>query len=288
MAHAQLAVAASNTEQARAWDGDEGRYWADHAEEFDAALRAYQPTFMSAAALRVGHAVLDVGCGTGQCSVEAAQQVTGGEEGGRVLGVDLSEAMLEVARDRARRVGLVDLTFLKADAQVHPFAPESFDTVIGRTSAMFFGDPAQGFANLFTALRPGGRLVLLVWQPLERNEWLHAILGALTAGRPLPLPPPGGPGPFALSQPARVRELLAAAGFSDVDLRGLERPMYFGPTAEDATAFMHGLNAWMLRDLGEQDRAHALDALSQVMRDHQGERGVELGSAMWLVTASRP
>ncbi len=103
----------------------------------------------------------------------------------------------------------------------------------------------------------------------------------------MPLPPPGGPGPFALSQPARVRELLTTAGFSDVDVHALEGPMYFGPTAEDATAFIHGLNAWMLRDLGEQDRAHALDALAQVMRDHQGERGVELGSAMWLITASR-
>jgi SAM-dependent methyltransferase len=286
MADAQLAVAASNTEQARAWDGDEGRYWADHADEFDAALRAYQPIFMSAAALDGGHAVLDVGCGTGQCSIEAAQQV--GVGSGQVLGVDLSEAMLEVARDRASGAGLTNVTFTQADAQVHPFTPQSFDTAIGRTSAMFFGDPAEGFANLFAALRPGGRLVLLVWQPLERNEWLRAILGAMAAGRDLPGPPPGAPGPFALSQPARVRELLGRAGFARTELQGLEQPMYFGPTAEDATSFMHGLNAWMLRDLGRAEQARALVALAETMRDHDGERGVEFGSAMWLVTASKP
>jgi SAM-dependent methyltransferase len=288
MAHAQLAVAASNTEQARAWDGDEGRYWADHADEFDAALRAYQPAFMSAAAIDGGHAVLDVGCGTGQCSIEAALKVGSGVGSGQVLGVDLSEAMLEVARDRARAAGLTNVIFMQADAQVHPFIPQSFDTAIGRTSAMFFGDPAEGFANLFAALRPGGRLVLLVWQPLERNEWLQAILGALAAGRDLPAPPPGAPGPFALSQPARVQELLGAAGFSGVDLVSLERSIYFGPTAEDATSFMHGLNAWMLRDLGDAEQARALDALAETMRDHKGDRGVEFGSAMWLVTASRP
>ena len=287
MAHAQLAVADSNTEQARAWDGDEGRYWADHADEFDAALRAYQPIFMSAAALDGGHAVLDVGCGTGQCSIEAALKVRKGAGGGQVLGVDLSAAMLEVARERARAAGLTNVAFLQADAQVHPFPPQSFDTAIGRTSAMFFGDPAEGFANLFAALRPGARLVLLVWQPLERNEWLQAILGAMAAGRDLPSPAPGAPGPFALSQPARVRELLDRAGFARTELQSLEQPMYFGPTAEDATSFMHGLNAWMLRDLGEAEQARALDALVQTMRDHEGDRGVEFGSAMWLITASR-
>jgi SAM-dependent methyltransferase len=284
MAHAALTVAPSNAEQARAWDGDEGRYWADHADQFDASLRAYQPIFMSAAALAQGDAVLDVGCGTGECSVEAARQVGVGE----VLGVDLSEVMLEVARRRARAAGLANVSFVKADAQAHPFTPLGFDVVIGRTSAMFFGDPAAAFGNLLAALRPGGRLVLLVWQALERNEWLQCILGALAAGRDLPAPPPEAPGPFALSRPARVRELLDTAGFSGVGLQGLEQPMYFGPAAEDAAAFMHGLNAWMLRDLGDAERARALEALAETMRGHETPRGVEFASAMWLITASRP
>jgi SAM-dependent methyltransferase len=284
MAHAEFVVAPSNTEQARAWDGDEGRYWADHADQFDASLRAYQPIFMSAAALADGDTVLDVGCGTGQCSIEAARKVGGGE----VLGVDLSEVMLEVARRRARAAGMANVSFVKGDAQVHPFAPRAFDAVIGRTSVMFFGDPAAGLGNLFAALRPGGRLVLLVWQPLERNEWLQCILGALAAGRDLPAPPSGAPGPFALSRPALVRELLAGAGFRRPDLQDLERPMCLGSTAEDATAFIHGLNAWMLRGLGDAEQARALDALAETMHEHETGRGVEFASAMWLVTASRP
>ncbi len=277
------APAPSNREQAMAWDGDEGRYWAAHADRFDESLRAYQPTFLAAAELSPDDRVLDVGCGAGQTSIDAAQVATAGS----VLGVDLSGAMLEVARQRASAAGLANVQFVQADAQVHPFEPASFDVVIGRTSAMFFGDPVAAFANLASALRPGGRLVLLVWQGIEHNEWIRCILGAMAAGRDLAPPPPGAPGPFALSQPDRVRSLLTGAGFDEPDLRDLRERMYFGPTPEEATTFMHGLNAWMLQDLDEVGRARALDALHRTMREHDGPDGVTFDSATWLITATR-
>ena len=284
MAHAQLTVAPSNLEQARAWDGDEGRYWAEHADEFDAALRAYQPTFLEAAALRPTDRVLDVGCGTGQTTLDVARLVTEGF----VLGVDLSADMLAVARRRASTAGLGNVAFAQADAQVHPFEPASFDVVVGRTSAMFFGDRPAAFANLARALRPGGRLALLSWQPVAENEWLRCILGALAAGRDLPTPPPDAPGPFTLSDPETVRRLLLDTGYAEPRLVDLRRPMYFGPTAAAATDFMHGLNAWMLADLDDDGRRQALNALAATMAEHEGPDGVELGSATWLVTARRP
>ena len=277
------APAPSNAQQAMAWDGDEGRYWAAHADRFDESLRAYQPTFLAAAGLRPHDRVLDVGCGAGETSIEAAKVVTAGS----VLGVDLSGAMLEVAVRRAAAAGLSNVRFVRADAQVHPFAPASFDVAIGRTSAMFFGDPVAAFKNLAVALRPGGRLVLLVWQGIEHNEWIRCIIGAMAAGRDLAPPPPGAPGPFALSEPSRVRSLLTGAGFDEPGLRDLEERMYFGPTPEEATTFIHGLNAWMLRDLDEAGRARAVDALHQTMREHHGPDGVTFNSATWLITAAR-
>ncbi|MET0997218.1 MAG: SAM-dependent methyltransferase, partial [Marmoricola sp.] len=158
---------------------------------------------------------------------------------------------------------------------------------LGRTSAMFFGDHEAAFANLARATKPGGRLVLLVWQGFGDNEWIRCILGAMAAGRELPPPPPGAPGPFSLSEPARVRELLTGAGFAEPQLHDVREPMYLGATADEAIAFMHGLNAWMVRDVDEATRVRALDALARTMREHEGPDGVTFDSATWLVTATR-
>ncbi len=276
-------TATSNTAQADAWDGDEGRYWAEHADLFDASLRAHHPLFMAAAAVRPGDHVLDVGCGTGQTSLDAARAATAGA----VLGVDLSGPMLDVARQRAADAGLANVDFLQADAQVHPFEAASFDVVLGRTSAMFFGDHEAAFGNLARATKQGGRLVLLVWQGFADNEWIQCILGAMAAGRDLQPPPPGAPGPFSLSGPDRVRNLLTGAGYTEPQLHDVRVPMYFGPTADAATTFVHGLNAWMLRDVDEATRTRALDALAATMREHEGPDGVTFDSATWLVTATR-
>ena len=277
-------VAPVNADQAAAWDGDEGRFWADHADHFDTALRNYRTAFLDAVRLTPTDTVLDVGCGAGETTLDAARVASAGT----ALGVDLSAALLEVARARAAAAGLGNVTFLQADAQVHRFAPGAYDVVVGRTSAMFFGDPEAAFAHLVTALRPGGRLVLLMWQGIEHNEWLRCILGAMAAGRDLAPPPPGAPGPFALAEPDRVRALLLGAGFTDVALGDLRRPMWFGEDAEDATAFVAGLNAWMLRGLDGAGRQRALDALARTMREHETADGVTFGSATWLVTATRP
>src|SRR5207247_1448904 len=131
---------------------------------------------------------------------------------GSALGVDLSDPMLDYARRVAESERLTNCTFLQADAQIHPFEPASFDVAICRTSAMFFADHVAALANIGRALRSGGRLVLLTWQPLAGNEWLEKIATALAAGRPPQVPAPGA-GPFALSDPDRIRALLGAAHF---------------------------------------------------------------------------
>lgn len=273
----------SNLEQARAWDGDEGGYWAAHADRFDRGVARYDAAFLDAAAIGVADRVLDVGCGNGRTTLDAARRATSGT----ALGVDLSARMLEVARRRAEREGVANARFAQADAQVHPFADAAFDVAISRSGAMFFGDPVAAFANIARALRPGGRLVLLVWQPLDRNEWLREILTAMAAGRDLPAPPPDAPGPLSLSDPERVRTVLTAAGFGPPRLDGRSEPLCFGADADEAHGFIAGLTGWMLEGLDSAGRARALDALRRTMETHTGPRGVEFGSAAWLVTAER-
>lgn len=274
-------VATSNLEQAKAWDGEEGAYWAEHADLFERGLAAYDSALIEAAGISPASRVLDIGCGTGSTSRQAARLATEGE----VLGVDLSSRMLEVARERAARDGLPHVRFLQADAQVHDFGPSSYDVVLGKTAAMFFGDKPAAFANLHRALAPGGRLAQLVWAPLADNEWLRVISTALTGGRGLPSPPPEAPSPFALDDPDRVSSLLTGAGFAPPRIDALREPMWLGRDAAEAHRFIVGLSGWMMEGLDGQARRQALDELFHAMAAHETPGGVLFGSAMWLVTA---
>jgi len=270
----------ANSEQLAAWDGDEGTYWAQHAERFDRAIAGHDGPFQAAAGFQSTDRVLDVGCGCGQNTRDAARAARLGS----ALGLDLSAPMLLHARRTAEAEGLTNVSFLQADAQIHPFEPASFDVAISRTSAMFFADHVAALANVGRALRPGGRLVLLTWQPLAGNEWLEEIATALAAGRSPQIPPPGV-GPFALSEPDRIRAVLDKAGLINVELAGNEAPMWFGADASDACQFILGLMGWMLDGLVDSARAAARDALLAATAAHESVGGVTFASATWITTA---
>lgn len=275
----------TNADALQAWDGPDGDYWTEHEATFDRAVAGHHGPFLEAAAIQPDDRVLDVGCGTGQASRDAARRAPGGS----VLGVDLSSRMIELARRRAVDEGLTNVAFEQVDAQVHPFDQGAFDVAISRTGAMFFGNPAAAFANIARALRPGGRLCLLVWQGVEPNHWIRDFRDALAAGRELPMPPPDAPGPFSLADPDRTRSILDAAGFADVGLAESQAPMWFGEDAETAFAFQRGMGItdFLLEGLDETARAGALKALRATIEAHETPEGVLYPSATWIVTARR-
>ena len=278
-----LRVAASNAAQLRAWDGDEGTYWVAHADRFDRGVARHHQRLMTSAAIGSAERVLDIGCGSGQTTRDAARAATEGS----ALGVDLSAAMLAFARRRAAEERVTNARFEQVDAQVHPFEADAFDVAISRTGAQFFGDLAAAFTNIARAVRPGGRLAIVSWQAAPSNEWIREFSGAMAAGRDLPSPPPDAPGPFSLADPDRVRLVLTTAGFSDVDLEAIEEPMWFGHDADDAHRFVGGLLGWMLDGLDDPGRSRALDALHASLAAHETADGVLYESAAWLITATR-
>jgi len=277
-----VSVDPANTAQLAAWDGDEGEYWATHAATFDRSIAPHHRRLMAAAAIEPHERVLDIGCGTGETTRDAARAATAGS----ALGVDLSSLMLEYARRRAAEEGVRNAEFAQVDAQIHPFDPASFDVAISRTAVMFFGDLAAGLANVGRALRPDGRVALLTWQPRAANEWIGAISVALAAGREMSGPPPDT-GPFSLSDPARVRALLATAGFTAIELDAVNEGMWFGADAEAATDFVIGLMHWMLDGLDETGRERARAGLRAAMDEHETADGVIFESGAWIIRASR-
>ncbi len=166
-------------------------------------------------------AVLDVGCGWGDMSIQVAERV--GPEG-RVLGIDCVEAFLEEARRDAAAAGLSQVEFRRGDAEVA--LPESeFDYVVARFGTMFFTNPVPALRRMRLALKPDGRMTHIVWRRREDNPaWQKAKDIALAH-----LPAPGedaatcGPGPFSMGDEETAGLMMKAAGYEDVDLRSRRR-----------------------------------------------------------------
>jgi SAM-dependent methyltransferase len=274
----------ANLDQARAWDGADGDRWVRQADRYDAAIMDYREELLRAAAVQPGESVLDVGCGCGWSTIAIARAA----DGGRVVGVDLSGGMLDVARTRAAEAGLA-IELEQADAQVHPFETDAFDVAISSFGVMFFADVEAAFANLGRAVRPGGRVAFVAWAPMDRNEWQTAVRAALAMGRDLPAPPPGAPGPFAFGDPARAVAALEAAGFEDVDVREVACPFRVGADPAEAWEFLRhtGPVVGLTESLDDETRAAAFDQLHAELRGRHDDDGVTFGSVAWMVTARK-
>lgn len=280
---AAVTIDTANPEQAAAWNGHEGEHWAAHADRFERIGSTIWQRLLDRDLIGHDDRVLDVGCGTGGSTRDLGRIAADGH----VLGVDLSAPMLAVARARAMADGVTNVDFVQADAQIHPFDPGRFDVVVSCFGAMFFADPVAAFTNIASGLDRDGRLALLAWRELDRNEWITAIRSALAMGRDLPVPPPEAPTPFSLADPRRVRSLLGSAGFHTIDLEPIDEAMVFGTDADDAYGFLQtmGLVEWLTQDLDLSSRAEALARLRAVVEAHEQPGRVAFGSSAWLITA---
>jgi SAM-dependent methyltransferase len=274
-----------NADMATYWNGRPADVWVREAERFDSMLAPFGRRLLTGADLKPGEWVLDVGCGNGAISLDAARAVG---RGGRVTGLDLSAPMLEVARRRAAERGS-DVSFVQGDAQTASFE-QPFDVVLSRFGVMFFDDPVAAFANLAKATRPGGRLCFVCWQEMFANEWIAVPAMAMVAHVGIPeLPEPGAPGPFSLADGQRTTDLLESAGWTEVTVDEHKDVMCAGRDPEDVVAFM--LSDEMGRRLVEGKDPVAVragtEATLEALRPYATPDGVLLGGAYWLVTARK-
>jgi ubiquinone/menaquinone biosynthesis C-methylase UbiE len=253
----------------------------NRTEFYDAELKRHDERFR--AALRIGtlDRVLDIGCGAGQSTREAARAATGGS----AMGVDISEEMLQVARRRSAEEGLRNIAFELADAQIHPFPDSHFDLCISRFGVMFFADPVAAFVNIARAMRAEARLVLMVWQDQERNEWSTAIQRALAAEN---APTANAPAAFSLGDRATTTRLLSAAGFASIDFAEVHEPAFYGADVDAAHEAIVAL--FLAKDqLVDRDPAtgQTLRRLRALLQAHLTAEGVFFDSRAWIVSARR-
>ena len=251
---------------------------------YDAELRRHNQVLRRACGIQVRDHVVDIGCGTGQTTRQAARAAWAGT----AFGIDVSAPAIERARRLARAEGLRNVGFDRADAQVYRFPHERFDLAISRFGTMFFGDPGVAFANIRRALRPAGRLVMMVWQAPERNEWDVAIRQSLGPQAAAAVAS-GGPDPFSLADPPTVTQILEAAGFADVTFTDVREPVYYGPDVAAALDWVRGFTSTSeaLKRLDRAAATRAVQHLRETLAAHTGADGVWFDSRAWIITARR-
>lgn len=250
---------------------------------YDVELRRHNERFRAATGIRPADRVLDIGCGAGQTTRDAARAAISGS----VLGVDVSEQLLERARQRTTAEGLHNVTYELGDMQVYRFGQRQFDVIISRFGTMFFDDPVAAFANIARAAPPAARLVMLVWQSHDRNEWATAIGAALNPGQTISAPTQANP--FSLAETALVESVLGAAGFDKVGFADVLEPVFYGRNVDLACDVVRSMA--MTRDLlAGLDAAAAEAALARLralLLEHETADGVVFDSRAWIVTATR-
>ncbi len=259
--------------------------------DYDAELRRYHQRLRTAINVGPDDHVLDIGCGAGLTTREAAQ----GAVFGSAVGVDISAQMVAVARQLSQQQGLHNVHFEQGDAQVHPFPAERFSLGISRFGTMFFSDPRAAFTNIAHALRSGARFVQMVWQDQRHQEWAAVIeewatviRNARADGRTPPTLA-AATDPFSLADPEAADRLLADAGFVHIQVTDVREPVYYGPDAEAACNAILSLQSTrdVLQDLGSTHTEHALQRLRDILATYHTTGGIWFDSRAWIITAHR-
>jgi ubiquinone/menaquinone biosynthesis C-methylase UbiE len=286
------ATASANAEAIEAWDGplyDRFLRFRDivttglgaHGEE---ALRLFPP--------QPGQRVLDVGCGFG----DTTQRIAGliGPEG-EAVGVDAAANFIDTARRETAEAEIANARFEVADVQADALGGP-YDMAFSRFGTMFFANPVAALRNVRSALKPGARLVMVVWRRREDNEWMYraqTIVEQIVARPEEYDEPTCGPGPFSMAGADTTTDILLHSGYADIELHRCELPIVIGRDVEEAIDLVMALGpaGELLRLAGDRaahlhGEVHA--ALQAGLSEYAGPDGVLAGASTWIVSAVNP
>lgn len=233
------------------------------------------------AAPRPGERVLDVACGTGVVTRLAARQAGPGQ----VTGLDISSAMLEMARAQPSEV---PVSWREGSVLELPFADATFDVVLCQQGVQFFPDRAAGLREMARVLAPGGRLVLAAWSPIERSPGFDALAAALDR-HVSAAAAAAARSPYSLSDAGELRGLLAAAGLADVAVDARTRLVRFGSPADLVGQYVRSSPiAAVLGDVPDATLEPVARDVAAALADYVDDRGLAFPTESHLARAVRP
>jgi ubiquinone/menaquinone biosynthesis C-methylase UbiE len=210
--------------------------WKKYGKEMFEWLAPVSDQLIKSAGISIGQTVLDVATGTGQPALTIARIVG---PNGKVVGVDLSPEMLEIAKQEAASQGLtstVDFQVVK-DESLSMFSDNTFDSVVCRNGLMFMPDPVKALKTFLRVLKPGGKAAVTVWGSPEKSPVMAIVMKAISKHVPSDISPrsaaPSAPGgPFSISSVDILRDYFLKAGFSNFNAEKIEVTVAQTDTAE--------------------------------------------------------
>lgn len=234
----------ANEEQTEFWAEGLGQHWLRREAQIDLLFAPIDQALLDRAGDLAGRSVLDIGSGTGSTIRKFS-------DAAKVLSADVSPHFVKCAQDRAAAAGLDHYTHIVADAQTDDLGADH-DLTVSRYGVMFFEDPVAGFANIRSAMKPGGQMIYACWGPFKENPWFSEPFFAATdhLGRPPPADP-RAPGPFAFADADYVLGVLQNAGWSEARVEPAEVTITFPGDATAAAEFTRviGPSARVIREM---------------------------------------
>jgi SAM-dependent methyltransferase len=242
---------------------------------------------LDGARIAAGHRVLDIASGTGEPAIPAAHRVG---ETGRVIGIDLVDEMLAIARDKAAAQNLSNIDFQTVDGSGMPFDAASFDAVTCRWGLMFMPEPQAMLQQIHHVLKDEGRLAVACWAEPERNPFFTHAMSILVKHMEVPQPPPGAPGVFAFADRQRLEDTLRDGGFRDIEIEDHSFDMIKANSGEEYWQIMEELAgpiAQLTKQMDESTyRAFSAEVIASAEALKQGDTLSMMGTT-WIAHATK-
>ena len=277
-----------NIKQRQFWSGAGGDVWVNKQREMDIMLNPLGDRVIERLDLKSDSKIIDIGCGCGATTLEIAKKITQGE----ILGVDISEPMLDKATETAKEMSLSNISFEVKDVQVDVMPQNYFDIAFSRFGVMFFEDPFEAFKNIHSSLKEDGLLSFVCWQNASLNPWQSLSIQVIKEFLDLPAPAPKSPGPFAFEDKTYLEDILRESGFKGLEILDNQEDiiMFSGKSIREACEDYLTINpvvTEMLKNSKPELTEEILEALVIKFSNFHQNDGLLFPSATWIVTAKK-
>ena len=278
-----------NKNQKDFWSGKGGDIWVERQNAMDTMLSPLGEAALNKLDFNEEENVLDIGCGCGHTTLDIAKRIG---PSGNVTGLDISEPMLNRAKESAVEMSLTNTSFKCVDVQTEDLGEAIYSTAFSRFGVMFFEDSIAAFKNINKSLISGGCLSFVCWQSPAVNPWQSLFIQEIKKFLELPSPPPRSPGPFAFMESEYVSSILEESKFQDITIEGYETEvnMFSGRSLSDSVKDYISINpvvTGMLKESSEDKIAEIIDSAIEAFSPYYTEKGLIFPSATWLVTAKK-
>ena len=277
-----------NIKQRQFWSGAGGDVWVNKQREMDIMLNPLGDRVIERLDLKSDSKIIDIGCGCGATTLEIAKKITQGE----ILGVDISEPMLDKATETAKEMSLSNIAFEVKDVQVDVMPQNYFDIAFSRFGVMFFEDPFEAFKNIHSSLKEDGLLSFVCWQNASLNPWQSLSIQVIKEFLDLPAPAPKSPGPFAFEDKTYLEDILRESGFKGLEILDNREDiiMFSGKSIREACEDYLTINpvvTEMLKNSKPELTEEILEALVIKFSNFHQNDGLLFPSATWIVSAKK-